>query len=96
MMEIYIVEDKWKGSLGSKKYGLSIQNAKHALTKLDMQYFLRGKIPRQDTQHHDNFHLICLGQRETDTYAKEIQKQKDPQTNKLVITPPAIWGWRSK
>ena len=72
MMEVYIVEEKWKGFLVSKNYGLSSQNAEHTLTKLDMKSLLRGETPSRDIQYCDNFHLICFGQQESDTRAKEI------------------------
>ena len=75
------------------RYGLSIQNAKYILTKFDMENELGGKLQRRDGR--DNFHLIRLERKNSDTYEKNISDQIDPQSTQYITTPPAVPGWRS-
>ena len=52
-----------------------------------------GKTQRDKSRA--NFHLIRLGRNDSETCVKKISDQIDPQSKKLIITPPAVPGWRS-
>ena len=90
--QLQINKAKWVSFLKDERYGLSKERAEQTLKRFDVEALVNG-IAQRDSKRYD-YHLVRLGDRESDTYTSNISKQKIGK--KLITAPPVIPSLRAK